>query len=238
MHARHFLTASDDRVVLRYAPELVTRADPKELLQRARKALGELEATFGRPLSRLAFRRKVYVYLFSRFEEVQAIFGQGYEGTALLNLHAIVVAFSAGRLDESLRHELAHLFTLRWNPLAPPLLSEGLPTWLQKTYEGYPIDFAAGMILPDEEDYPLRRLLDYSFFFDMNNRWVCYHMAGSFTGFLLRRFGWDRYKQLYRRVWHQPRFNTHFARHFGVSFAEAEGEWRQELQQRYGLPGE
>jgi hypothetical protein len=236
MRARRFLTASDDRVVLRYAPELADKADPKALLDRAARALGELEALFGR-LPRPVFRRKVYVYLFSRVEEVQAIFGQGYGGTALLILHAVVVTFGATTLDEHLRHELAHLFTLRWNPLAPPLVSEGLPTWLQKTHEGYPIDFVTGMMLPDEEDYPLRRLLDYGFFFDMSHRGICYAMAGSFTGFLLRRFGWDRYKQLYRRVWRQRRFNTYFATHFGLTFAEAEGEWRQELQQRYGLPG-
>jgi hypothetical protein len=53
-------------------------------------------------------------------------------------------------------------------------------------------------------------------------------LAGSFTGYLIRRFGWDRYRKLYRRC-DGVRFRAKFQKYIGVSLEQAEWRWRNEL---------
>jgi hypothetical protein len=228
--SRRFLTVSNDRIVLRYAPESGNPADARTILNRADKALANLETRFG-PLPRPPFRRRVFVYLFSNAREVAATFGEGYGGAVLLAGHAIVVTHCTSTMDEQLTHEFTHLFTLRWNPWAPPLLSEGLSTWLQGSHWGISIDALARAILRDGEEYLLRRLVNRKFFFDSTKRSLCYLLAASFSGFLLRRFGWDQYRRFYRKIWNHRIFEAKFAKHFGLIFEEAEEQWRQELFQ-------
>jgi hypothetical protein len=54
-------------------------------------------------------------------------------------------------------------------------------------------------------------------------------LARSFTGFLVRRYGWERYRKFYRRS-HALNFKGYFQKVFGVSFEKAEWQWRSELQ--------
>jgi hypothetical protein len=239
---RLFLTASGDRIVLRYAPQLRGAINPEEVLGQAENALAELEARFGRltlfwhgrHVGPLLFRRRVYVYVFPTPEAVQEVFGKGYAAIALTALHAVVVPFHQPILGESLRHELTHLFAYRWNPWAPSLFCEGLPTWLQGTAHGYSIDSRANLLLR-REDHRLRPLLDEKFFRE-GNCWPHYVLAGSFTGFLIRRFGWDAYKRFYCGLQGDSRFDRRFARRFGLTLEEAEGQWRQELLEKYYAP--
>jgi hypothetical protein len=240
---RHFRTASTDRIVLRYAPELSEVADVPGVLSLAEKTWLELEAKFGarsrswlRPLvGPLLFRRRTCVYLFATCQPIQEMFGKHYAAVALTGLHGVVVALEA-RLDEHLKHELAHLFATRWSRWAPPLFAEGLPTWLQGTHGGYTIDAMAVLVLREGNHQHLRPLLDEEFFFDEANRFACYVLAGSFSGFLIRRFGWEAYKRLYCELWGDFAFDAKFRKHFGLSLKEAKEQWRDELLRRYQAP--
>jgi hypothetical protein len=241
---RRFRTASGGRFVLRYAPQLRGQVDAPEVLSLAEAALSELEGKFGRltlfrhdrgRIGPPLFRRRVHVYLFPTIEAIQWVFGQRYGGIALTNLHAIVFPLEGLRLDEWLRHELTHLFADRWNALAPPLFAEGLATWLQGTQQGYSLDGLAVTYLRGT-DYPLRPLLDCSFFFRETNHGPWYVLAGSFTGFLTRRFGWDTYKRFYCRLFDGSRFDARFSKQFGLTLEEAEKQWRDELIEKYKAP--
>src|SRR5262249_7658471 len=141
----------------------------------------------------------VHVYLFPTCEAVQEVFGKRYAGVALTPFHAVVVPFEVRPLAEWLRHELAHLFSDRWNPLAPPLLQEGLSTWLRGSERGSPIAGPAAILLR-QAGYRLRRMLGRKFFFREENHLAWYALAGSFSGFLIGRFGWDAFRRLYRGV--------------------------------------
>jgi hypothetical protein len=232
--ARRFLTVSGDRVVLRYAPQ-IGAGDAKEVLRRAEKALGELEGTFGRltlfwhgrTFGPLLFRRRVHVYLFPTAEAVQEVFGELYGGTALMGLHAVMVPFEAW-LDEGLKHELTHLFTDRWNPWAPPLFREGLPTWRQGAVGGYLIDGLAAALLRERE-WRLSPLLGWKSFFGGADPWRHYVLAGSFSGFLIGRFGWEAYRRFYCRLVGNRKFDARFHKQFGLTLEEAEGQWREGL---------
>src|SRR5215471_10498734 len=111
-------------------------------------------------------------------------------GTIIWRANAIVIA-NENRVEEAMRHELAHLFAFRRSASTPPLLSEGLAVWLQETDFGQPIHFAALPLLL-LGTLPLPKLLRAKFFFDETHRQSCYILAGSFTGFLIHRYGWDR----------------------------------------------
>jgi hypothetical protein len=240
---RCFLTAHGNRFVLRYAPELHAVVSPGDVLTVAESALTELERRFGRlsllwhgrTIGPLLFRKRVYVYLFPAYESVQAVFGKRFGGIALTGLNAVVIPFEGLRLDEWLKHELGHLFSDRWNEFAPPLFQEGLSTWLQETDRGYRID-AMAVTLIRREEYHLRPMLGRRFFFHEENHWAYYILAGSFTGFLIRRFGWDAYKRFYCQVVDRRRCDAQLPKHFGMTLEQAEEQWREELLARYRVP--
>jgi hypothetical protein len=232
---RRFRTARGDRVLLRYASD-GPGIDAPAVLAEAERALGRLEALFGRltlfwhgrSVGPLLFRRRVHVYLFPTCWDVAEVFGEVYAGIALTTLHAVVVPIEAWALREGLPHELAHLFTDRWNRWAPPLLREGFSTWLQGTVAGRAIDEVAASLIR-QRGRSLLRLLDDVYFFRPENRWPCYVLSASFVGFLLRRFGWDVCRRFYCRVHGSRRFEARFLRHFGLAFEEAGRQWREAL---------
>jgi hypothetical protein len=238
---RPFLTAWGRRVVLRYAPELDGRADIDEVLDLAERTLSQLEGRLGRlslswhrlGLGPLLARGRVCVYLFPSSMSIWAAVGVcGLAGAAL---NAVVVPFEDMPLVELLRHEMTHLFADRWNAGAPPLLSEGLATWMQGTVYGDVIDEAAAGPLGGGRR--LRPLIDGKFFFDEENTWPCYVLAGSFSGFLIGRFGWDAYRRLYRGVAGARKFDLKLKEHLGLTLDEAEMLWREELLRRYDTLG-
>jgi hypothetical protein len=127
-----------------------------------------------------------------------------------------------------LQHELAHLFSYRWNSHVPPLFGEGLSTWLQDTHFGDPIDELARDLLCEAES-KLRLLFDKTFFFHPEHYWRSYILAGSFSGFLIRRFGWETYKCLYYQLRADGRDDLRFTECFGLPLEDAEGQWRQDI---------
>ena len=168
---------------------------------------------------------RVLVYLFALTSEIGEIFGKEYGGLALSRTKTIVVP--QDRLKEVLRHELAHLFAAQWSPWTSPLLQEGLATHLQGKVDGRPVDFRA---FPHSlsRELRMRKLLQESFFFGRLETQACYVLAGSFTGFLIRRFGWEMYSTYYRKA---NRLNYHklFVKCFGITLVQAEWQWRDEL---------
>jgi hypothetical protein len=109
-----FHTISDKQFVLRYAPELALEMHGTVLLATAHQCLSELETFFG-PIHPTLLRRRVYIYFLGSCTDVKQLFGSGYAAMAIPHLHAIVLTFTGDRTGETLKHELAHLFSDRWN---------------------------------------------------------------------------------------------------------------------------
>jgi hypothetical protein len=219
---RHFRTVSNHRVWLHYEPELEDRWFFPSLLEDVQKELESLEQQFDRPL-----RRRLHVYFFEHRRDFGEIFGWEYWGFALVGANAIVFADDSQFFQEIVRHELTHLFTHRWRAGAQPLLSEGLSVHMQQSHWGHSIDTMASDFLK-KEPLPLLSLRDPRVFFSKEHIAACYALAGSFTGFLIRRHGWKNYRRWFR--WCDGTmflFKFHWC--FGVSFAQAESDWRAEL---------
>jgi hypothetical protein len=218
---RRFRTVSADRVALHYAPQLSSKWHMPTLLRDCEVELDRLADRFGFHL-----RGRVAVFLFASHKDIGKIFGPRYGAIAFSFANAIVVA-DDNSVQESIRHELAHLFSARWGSLPPALLSEGLAVWLQETYRGQPIERAARPLLGNRH-LTIPKLLNPKFFFDEQHIHSCYVLAGGFTSFLIRRYGWHKYCQLYRRC-NGIRFRAKFERCFGVSLEKAEWQWRNEI---------
>lgn len=220
-HVQRFATIENPRIVLHYDPQLKRGENLSDFLQSCDKELDNLAGWFGSPL-----RGRLTIFLFAHWKDISAIFGPGYAGTALFQANAIVVA-NDNRVPEVLRHELTHLFAFRWSLFAPPLLSEGIAVWLQGCFWGRSIDDEARTLILRGSPR-LSRLLRSRFFFAEPQRGSCYVLAGSFTGFLIRRYGWDRYRKLYRGC-DGFRFAARFQKCFGISLAKADWQWRNEV---------
>jgi hypothetical protein len=221
MHVRRFRTISDDRIIIHYAPALEGTWNMPTLLERCRLHHDSLAERFGSPL-----RRRAVVFLCASYRDVSQIFGPRHGGIALWSANAIVIGNDCN-IDEVVRHELTHLFSLCMNMLAPPLLAEGLSVWLQETEHGLPIDTAVQPALGDRS-LTLPRLLKRKVFFSEAKRHSCYLLAGSFTGFLIRRYGWERYRKLFCRC-NGSRFQAKFKKYMGVTLEQAEWQWRTHI---------
>jgi hypothetical protein len=219
---RHFATVENARIVLHYEPELQRLPIISYLLHSCEKELDDLTRWFGSPL-----RGRVTVYLFAHSKEIAAIYRRpNCGGTIIWRANAIVIA-NDNCVEESMRHELVHLFASRWSALAPPLLSEGLAVCLQGKFFGQSIDCETLPVL--RQGIPkLSKLLRWEYFYtEPQLRW-CYVLAGSFTGFLIRRYGWERYRELYRSC-NGYDFSAKFQKCFGISLKTAARMWRNEV---------
>jgi hypothetical protein len=190
-----------------------------------RDAQDELAARFGFPL-----KRPLLVVLFPTWAELGRLFEREMGAFALVGGDAVVIAANTllawENQDELARHELAHLFSASWGWPKPSLKGEGLAVWLQGTQEGKQIEFHALTSMLGEPTVPLSVLLNEGTFFA--NSAASYALAGGFTGFLIRRVGWDTYQQFFRNA--MPRnFRAVFKRVFGITLLAAEREWRRDL---------
>jgi hypothetical protein len=221
-HVWQFRTRTGDVAVLYYTPAAENRWELDRLLRQCRSDLDRLAVRFG-----FALRGRPAIYLFGSCADVGRVFGRELGGTILPEANAIVVG-ARGYLRELVRHEFGHLFGHRWNAHPSVLLCEGLAVWLQGTWCGEPIDAQAWPWI-EEPGLELTNLLSRRFFYGEPQRDVCYILAGSFTAYLIRRFGWTAYRRLYRRS--RPRgFVTEFGRTLGVSLEVVEQEWRRAVR--------
>jgi hypothetical protein len=218
---RGFHTVSRGQLVLHYDPPLERRWDMAILLERCQAELDSLTRQFG-----FSLRGRIHVFLLSDIQSVSKLYGRQVGGFAMPQSGVLFLA-DCWCFPEGLRHELGHLFAARWNIAAPPLFNEGLAVWLQKTHYGQSFAAAARPLLA-QRGLKLRLMLKPRFFFAEPQRSACYTLAGSFTDFLIRHYGWDRYRYFFRHS-NDLLFHRRFQRCFGVSLDKAEWQWRSEL---------
>jgi hypothetical protein len=218
-HVKDYRTLPGLRVVL-HVPEGFLGVDSlPEFLRLCEAERDEVAGLFGvRP------RRRLHVFVVPTPKDLERIFGKPMGGTVWMG----AIFLAADTMNQrTLRHELGHVFSHRWNAAAPPIMAEGLSTWLQEDDEGKMVDSETCRIClltsPD-----LKKLLDRNYFFSESRQRSCYVLAGSFTGFLIRRHGWDRYRRFYRKT-RARRFESRFRKFFGLSLMEAQRRWLDEI---------
>ncbi len=188
-----FRKIADAPINLFVAPELEDTAEWQTLTERLVKLRDELARQFGFPL-----KRTLTVFVFPTMVELGRLFEQEMSACALPKGDGLLLAWDSQQkphLDESLRHELAHLFSAHLGSGSPKFKREGLANWVQGTQEDKSVDFYALVAILGGNDYPLLTLLPETKFHDVQH-WA-YPLAGSFTGYLVQRFGWESYQHFY-----------------------------------------
>ncbi|HEV3117488.1 MAG TPA: hypothetical protein VGY58_10560 [Gemmataceae bacterium] len=190
-----------------------------------RNVLHEFTDRFGHEL-----RRPLMVYFFASSGEMSVLFRNSFAAAAVIGGDLIVLGADAyADRAEVIRHELAHLFSSYWRTTRPRFLEERLATWLMQTLDGKPIDLYAILALVTDRYLFLNWLLDPWVFYYRSQQ--SYVLAGSFTGWLIDRFGWDRYRDYYRSA-RQKHFTADFEKIYGLSLLAAERQWREQLLQK------
>ncbi len=223
---RRFRRAAGERVVLRFDPELAG-PDVERRLAQWQRVLEEMERQFG-----FRLKRRLVVCEFARTAQLSRLSGGSVGAAALIRADALLVAADAMELrpQELARHESAHLFSAYWGGVWPSLKGEGLATWLQGTLFGQPLDSYALAWFLDGTYRPLSWMLpERAFHGDAHRN---YALAGSFTGFLIRRFGWETYHGFFRRA-RRRNFERVFQGVYGLSLLAAERQWRDEILQQH-----
>jgi hypothetical protein len=103
---------------------------------------------------------------------------------------------------------------------------------MQGTTGGHSIESAATAAIHDTS-LTLDRLLTSPGLFRErgSRRYTCYLLAGSFTGFLIRHVGWERYRRFYCEVGAGD-FRAAFKKCLGLSLEIAETRWRRQAAVR------
>jgi hypothetical protein len=101
-----------------------------------------------------------------------------------------------------------------------------------ETLDAKPIDLhALAHLLADRYQF-MTWLTDSATFY--RSGFSSYVIAGSFTGYLLQRFGWERYRSFFRRATTRN-FSRCFAQVFGLRLLAAEHAWGDDLVGRRAL---
>ncbi len=225
---REFRSAVAGSVILRYDPAL----DPLETAL-FRLACNQQAAAIERLLGARLRHWRLYpprlrVYVFRSADEVSRVYGGPVGGFASWTHWYIVVNLEAD-WDEILRHELAHIIGGRWNPNAPTVLCEGLAVWAQRTVNGCSVDHYPRLAFSDMVGAS-ELLLGPSPALGSPERHRYYALAGSFTGALIKRFGFARYRSLYGdRAVTGATFAARFPRHFGSPLSSVLQNWLDDL---------
>src|SRR5262249_19077684 len=117
--------------------------------------------------------------------------------------------------------------SLRLGPPGPALKSEGLAMWAAELGRETSLDQWAVLVSLFAE-LPLPALVNDSYFRDPEHVDPCYLIAGSFTGYLIRRYGWSAYLQFYRPAG-PSNCPLAFEQAFRVTLTAAEADWRRGL---------
>jgi len=221
--ARDFHVLESPNCVLCYEPPLESVCNLPLLRDRCEHILADLTHRFAYGLS-----RQVAIFVFASHKNLSSTLRRPVHGLALIRANSIVVADET-TIENSIRHELAHLFSAKWNLHVPRFFNEGVATYLQSESRSSFIDAMAADII--RQGAPgLCWFLGPApvLFLPDSNRRSLYILGASFTGFLIRRFGWETFRKFFRRT-HMFNVRSSFRKAFGFSLKDAERDWHQEL---------
>lgn len=154
----------------------------------------------------------------------------GYVGWARRETESITIVYREDEeaLCRTFLHEWAHIITACWNENAPTLFLEGIAEATEYHAEPLTAHAYALYFLHYFPSYSLLLLLDETRFRDQELQHAHYAWAGSFTLYLIERFGLARFREFYTHC-RQGEEDRAFQQVFGMSMGQAEMLWREYL---------
>ena len=146
-------------------------------------------------------KQKIRSFIFNDRYQKKELFGSANADIAKTWLYCVFITYD--NYDESLKHEIAHIFSTEFGS-GPfdvaeninPFLIEGIATASSPFFNGNDIDYLASVAYKGGYRVSLERMYKFSSFFTQTST-ISYIYAGSFTKYLIANFGIEKFKKLY-----------------------------------------
>ena len=168
-----------------------------------------------------SLNKKIESFLFLNDGQKKRLFGSGNADVAKPWLLQIYISYDD--YNSSLKHELAHCFTsafakglfkVAYN--FNPYLIEGAAVAADPIYDENYIHYMASLAYNNGYKIDLKNLFGYMSFFKQASS-ISYIFAGSFSKYLIDKYGIEKYKRLYS--------DLDFKEIYGVSFSKLNQEY-------------
>jgi hypothetical protein len=188
-------TAVTKHFIIHYPPQL-DKDLVKALIVYHEYYYDELKGFFG-----YEYPQKINSYLFLNNEQKKELFGSGNADVAKPWMNSSFITYTD--YNETLKHELAHCFSsvigagpFKISAGLNPYLLEGLAVAADPVIEGNNVDYLASLAYNNKYIANLNGLFDrFSFFTQASS--LSYIYAGSFSKYLIDKYGIAKYKKLY-----------------------------------------
>ncbi len=206
-----WLTYKTNMLVIFYAPDSVLARN-----NAIRAFAGKRIESYDNDLKALGLKdeRTIKMFVYDSNEVAQKVIRQnaGFAQSTVGIIHT--------KVDQTPGHELTHVLSRAINGRPPPnrLLDEGLAVWMNNSGRDH---FAEGRRLLVAKQLPaasqIIEMLD-------NRDESCYPAAGAYVGFLLTKYGADKFKQLWgaRKESYEEQFQVVYEK----SLSDMDAEWR------------
>jgi len=151
---------------------------------------------------KIDFTEKITIFLFKNREQKKELFGAGNADVAKTWLKQIYV--DAGSFTHTLQHEIVHIIATEWGTspfyIAGKLnfgLTEGLAVAVDNNFDEKDPDYLASVGIQSGYKPDFRSIFNNLSFFS-NSSTLSYIYAGSFTKFLLSKYGAEKIKIIYK----------------------------------------
>lgn len=171
--------------------------------------------------------RKITSFIFKDNRQKGELFGSENADVAKPWLYQIYT--TAGSYDNSLRHEIAHIFSASFG-IGPfkiahnfnPALIEGIAEAAAPLYKTWYLDQIASIAYNNNYKFTIDNLYAGLNFFGQTSG-LSYVYAGSFTNYLINRYGIKRFKEWYK--------GKSFSEIYDSSLTDIAGKYYEYLQQ-------
>jgi predicted negative regulator of RcsB-dependent stress response len=171
--------------------------------------------------------RKITSFIFKNNRQKGKLFGSENADVAKPWLYQIYI--TAGSYDISLKHEIAHIFSASFG-IGPfklahnfnPALIEGIAEAAAPFYNTWYLDQIASVAYNNDYKFTIDNLYSGLNFFGQTSG-LSYVYAGSFTNYLINRFGINKFKEWYK--------GKSFSEVYDSSLTDIAGKYYEYLQQ-------
>jgi hypothetical protein len=223
---RRFHISRGRHVIIYYDPKVASHFYRiADIIGLTDACVDELSSLFG-----FGLRRKLVVFVFLNARALSPFLGRPSQGAAFIGADALaLIAQPRGAsLPAILRHELTHLFAAYLNSASPGINQEGVAMAIESLFSGMPLDDLARAAVLSEPDLSLAKLLRFKST-NIESGDKHYVVFGSFTLYLIRRYGWQQYLSYYS-LGRGDDCEKALSQVFCSSIGALEADWRASLK--------
>jgi len=158
---------------------------------------------------------KITSFLFETGAQKKRLFGSQNADVAKLWSNQIYLNY--GRYENSLKHEMAHIFSaefangiFKMPAMYNPGMLEGYAMALENNYDNFDIDYLAAHAFKNDYKITLKNLFsNFSFFTQTSS--ISYIYAGSFIKYIANNYGWRKVNNLYSNLDFEKELNKNIS---------------------------